>query len=442
MHQVTVREFARLTTSAVKPTLDRAQVSPSAFDWLCEESARLSGAGAALVEIEDRRWLKLDNYVGVIETPCGTRIEILPKHVDGTDGIVAARRLLRRMLATCLDLRARESREAMIESFSGPLSEWVMHQFLLALDRLVKRGLQFDYQRVEEEQRFLRGRLDVVRQLRQPPSRQHLFQIRHDIFSPDRAENRLLRSALERVRRLTGQAENWRLAHELSTLLQPIPESQHIAADFRRWREDRLMAHYSPVRPWCHLVLHNLMPLSTFGTWRGLSLLFPMETLFERYVEACLRRQLPSGAKLTRGACSQYLCEHRGQRWFQLIPDFLLEYGGTRWVLDTKWKRLDSARDDTHTKYGLSQADFYQLHAYGQKYLEGCGELCLVFPRTGDFQTHLPSFGFSPQLRLWVLPFDLEQGRVFSPAEIGFPFGNSELANRSPVPHQESNQAA
>jgi len=43
---------------------------------------RLRKAGAGLVQLEGRRWLRLDNYVGVIEAPDGTRIEILPKTFD------------------------------------------------------------------------------------------------------------------------------------------------------------------------------------------------------------------------------------------------------------------------------------------------------------------------------------------------------------------------
>ncbi|RML43062.1 hypothetical protein APX70_00724, partial [Pseudomonas syringae pv. maculicola] len=52
---VTVREYARLTTvNIANSTLDVAQVSPSAFDWLCETSSRFSKAGAALVQVEGR----------------------------------------------------------------------------------------------------------------------------------------------------------------------------------------------------------------------------------------------------------------------------------------------------------------------------------------------------------------------------------------------------
>lgn len=410
---ITVCEFARLTTQTVASTLDEATVSASAFQWLCKESSRLRGSGAQLVQVGDQRSLRLDNYVGVLETPCGTRIEILPKHLDESDAVAvrSARRLLRKMLAACMNLVPRESCPTSIEAFEAPLNEWVMRQFLEHLDRLVKRGLRFDYHPVKEQRRFLRGRLDVVRQLRQPPGRQHVLNIEHDVFDPDRAENRLLRSALDRVCRLTRDASSWRLAHELAVYLSPIPGSVDIAADFRNWRDDRLMTHYRPVRPWCALILNEQSPRSIVGDWHGPSLLFPMERLFERYVEVCLRRRLPAGA-LKPTASSEHLCTHQGESWFKLKPDFLLRHGEENWVLDTKWKRLDSSLANSSDKYGLSQADFYQLFAYGHRYLPAAGKMMLIYPMITDLRVPLPAFNYSDSLQLWVVPFDLETGEL------------------------------
>lgn len=409
---LTVREYARLTTDAVHTTLNEATVSASAFEWLCLESSRLRKSGASLVQIDNRRWLRLDNYVGVIETPCGTRIEILPKTFDEGDDASIARRLLCRMLTRCMDVPARETSPSDIQAFRAPLTEWVTRQFLQALDRLVKRGLRFEYHRVREEQRFLRGRLDVGRQLRQPPGRDHLFQIEHDVFDANRPENRLLCTALDRVRRLTRDGGNWRLAHELASLLSDIPRSGNIAADFRHWRNDRLLSHYRPTRPWCKLILSGQTPLSVLGAWHGTSLLFPMERLFERYVEACLRRTLPSDTELTRNASSEYLCSHRDENWFRLQPDFLLRRGDVAWVLDTKWKRLDASLGNAKDKYDLSQDDFYQLFAYGHRYLASKGDVFLVYPKTAKFSESLPVFQLSDDLRLWVVPFDLNEGTI------------------------------
>ena len=415
---VTIREYARLTTAEVEPTLDVAQLSQSAFDWLCELSASFSRNGATLLQVDGRHALKWDSYVGVVETPCGTRLEILPKHHEQDDCLLKSRQLLRKLIQQALQLKPREASVASLELFDAPLSEWVMGQFLTELDLLVKRGVRFDYQRIEEEQRFLRGQLNVVAQMRQPPGRQHHFQIRHDVFLPDRAENRLLKLALELVAKSTQDAANWRLANELRAMLAEVPASRQVNQDLRAWSRDRLMAHYQAIKPWCELILNQQMPIAVSGEWRGMSLLFPMEKLFEQYVEGWLRRRLVTGVRLTAQAARHSLCQHDGSAMFRLEPDLLLQQGKQTCVLDTKWKRLDAA--DRQNKYGLSQADFYQLFAYGQKYLAGCGEMALIYPRTAQFSEPLPPFDFSPELRLWVLPFDLDKDVLWAADDVDF----------------------
>jgi len=428
---ITVREYASLTTEPVDtPTLARAHISADDFDWLCQQSRRFRVSHASplaemvedaagdpfpvmpLIHLRDRRTLQLDNYVGVMETPSGQLIEILPKTAKEGDPPEQGRQLLRRMLECALDLPNRETNEAALQGFDTPLSEWIMACFLATLQHLVKRGIRSDYQRIEGEERFLRGQLDLVRQMRQPPGRAHHFALRYDLFLLDRAENRLLKLALEQVAVVTQSPESWRLAQELRHLLVEVSASRDVAGDFRQWRDDRLMAHYRDVRPWCELILHRIMPMALHGEWRGISLLFPMERLFERYVEVCLRRQLQSEAMLQRQASSQSLCLHQDKPMFELRPDLLLSHGKQRWVLDAKWKRLDGG--DRAGKYGISQADLYQLFAYGHKYLGGQGDLVLIYPAWEGFEVPLEPFCFDNdnQLRLWVLPFELGAGVV------------------------------
>ena len=415
---IVIREYARLTTEQVENTLDLAHVSASAFEWLCELSAQFSSNGARLLQLDGKQALKWDSYVGVLETPCGTRLEIVPKHHEEGDCLQKGRQLLRKLIQRALNLDSRQTSVASIELFDAPLSEWVMAQFLSELDLLVKRGVRFDYQRVEEEQRFLRGQLNVVAQMRQRPGRQHYFQIRHDVFQPDRAENRLLKLALEQVAKSTKDATNWRLANELRAMLSELPESRHIALDLRAWSTDRLMAHYQAVKPWCELILNQQMPMAVSGEWRGMSMLFPMERLFERYVEGWLRGRLEPEARLKAQASRHSLCRHAGSDMFRLEPDLLVEKGTQVWVLDTKWKKLDGG--DRASKYGLSQGDFYQLFAYGNKYLGGKGELALIYPRTRRFDRPLQPFDFRPELRLWALPFDLDADTLLVDDEMQF----------------------
>lgn len=409
---VIIREYARLTTAAVECSLDLAQVSLSAFDWLCELSARFNKNGAPLLQVEGRQVLKWDSFVGVLETPCGTRLEILPKHHEQGDCLIKSRQLLRKLIQQALQLKPREASVASLELFDAPLSEWVMGQFLAELDLLVKRGVRFDYQRIEEEQRFLRGQLNVEAQMRQSPGRQHHFQIRHDVFLPDRAENRLLKLALEQVATSSQDAGNWRLANELRTMLADLPVSSYVAQDFRAWSSDRLMVHYQAVKPWCELILNQQMPMAVSGDWRGMSLLFPMEKLFECYVEGWLRKQLAPAVRLTSQASRAYLCEHDQGRIFCLRPDLLIDSAEQRWILDTKWKRVDARKPETN--YDLSQADFYQLFAYGHKYCINTGtpKLVLIYPSWSGLEQALPEFDYGQGMSLWALPFDLDSDQL------------------------------
>jgi len=68
---------------------------------------------------------------------------------------------------------------------------------------------------------------------------------------------------------------------------------------------------------------------------------------------------------------------------------------------------------------GLSQSDFYQLFAYGQKYLGGAGRMALIYPLTEKFQSPLDAFDFGGGLSLEVLPFDLDQERLLGVERLG-----------------------
>lgn len=121
---VVVREYARLTTGQLEhPSLDRATVTKSVFDYLCRLAGQFRASGAQLLEVEGSQWLRLDNFVGILETPCGTTLEILPKHHDAESSEEASRALLARMIQAALDLPARQVGSADIALFRAPLSE-------------------------------------------------------------------------------------------------------------------------------------------------------------------------------------------------------------------------------------------------------------------------------------------------------------------------------
>lgn len=145
-----------------------------------------------------------------------------------------------------------------------------------------------------------------------------------------------------------------------------------------------------------------------------------MEKLFEKYVASALRRALPQRARLISPAASEYLCTHDNRPIFRLEPDLLIEHNGSRWILDTKWKRINA--NDRANNFHISQSDLYQLYAYGQKYLSGKGDVALVYPKSKTFNQPLSCFHYSDSLKLWALPFDLDTGQLIHAGQMPVPF--------------------
>ncbi|ELW84374.1 TPA: McrC family protein [Acinetobacter nosocomialis] len=418
---ITVREYAYISiarTGCPESTIDHAYISASAFDHLCELSASFSKHGAKVFELAGRRKLRLDQYVGVIETKCGTRIEILPKHVDinlnesNETAIEKERELLKKMLKVSLHLPYRDAGEANLSRFKQPIHEWIIDQFLCNFEKLIQRGLRFDYQRVQEEQKYLRGQLHHVKHMRQSPARKHIFPIEHDIYEVDRPENRLIKTALEVVCKKTRSSTNWKLAQELRLMTGEIPKSRNIVQDFKQWQSGRLLALYAEIKPWTELILSEYMPVSTHGGWRGMSLLFPMEKLFEHYVAYHLCRELNDWEVKTQ-LSSQHICLYESRPIFRLKPDIQIQHKKTRKkiILDTKWKLLD--QNNQTRRFGLKDSDIQQMFAYSYYYLDHASEVILVYPRQERKFSEELSFSFNLKdtpASLRVIPFDLDKG--------------------------------
>lgn len=423
MHGYSVREYAFLSViynGCPKSSLDHAYIPQTAFEYLCGLAASFSKSGAKIFEIAGRKKLKLDQYVGVIETPCGTRIEILPKHVEfKNDGendeeyqhkvIQKERELLQKMLSVSLHLKARNAGEASLKQFKKPLHEWIIHQFLKALELLVQQGLRFEYNRIQEEQKFLKGQLQHVKYMRQPPSKKHIFPIEHDVYEVNRPENRLIKTALEIICKKTKDSANWKLAQELRLMTNEIPKSYAIQQDFKKWQSNRLLALYHDIKPWTELVLGEYMPVATQGDWRGISLLFPMEKLFEHYVAYYLRRELKDWDIKTQVA-SQYICTHHEKPMFRLRPDIYIKHKhlDNKIVLDTKWKLIN--QNHHSERFGIKDSDIQQMFAYSHFYLGHASDVILIYPYLSEtFNEPLSDFHIKDSsAKIRVIPFELD----------------------------------
>jgi len=183
------------------------------------------------------------------------------------------------MQMTALHLKPREADAAELRAINTPLHERVFNRFLNELTKLVRRGLRFDYQQIEAASRFVRGQLNRGRQSRQSPDLAAWFYIRHELDTPNRIENRLLKTALGYVLKITGDADNWRLVNELAHQLRDLEPYTQRFTDLPRWQTGRLMHSYIAIKRWCVLILEKLNPNFQKGSNQEVALLFRMEVL-------------------------------------------------------------------------------------------------------------------------------------------------------------------
>lgn len=354
--------------------------------------------------------LRAQNYVGIIQTRKGTVLEILPK-VDFADGTERTQEIFLKMLRDWRGLKSAQFNETGINAMRRfNMLEVFVHLFLTNLVLLTQRGLARHYQRVEDNLPCLRGRILFPQHIRENLVNRARFYVGYDEFTADRPANRLIHSAIHKLIGFARQPKNQQLLHQLRICFADIPQSTRLESDWQRHRVDRSMQHYDAVMQWVGLFLFN-DGLTTFpGKHVNQALLFPMEEVFEDFVTSCFRRHQQKFSVRAQ-APKKSLAEIDGKPAFEMKPDITLmprdkAKGEATFILDTKWKRINE--NDNDSKHGISQADVYQLFAYGKKY--GCRHVALVYPKTDRFQEPL-WYTFDEELALSCFPFDVTDPR-------------------------------
>ena len=384
----TVREHEKLRPG---PTLSAADI------------AELGGFARQVLKRSDGD-LAASNHVGIVTTSNGTVLEILPKiDLDDDPRYERTRQVFLQMLRRWRGLGAR-LRASDIRALSRyPMLEVFVRQFLDRVMELTRHGLARRYVTVEENLPHLRGRIIFAGQIRENVANQARFYVAHDELTVNRAANRLIRSALLRLAPGVRDRDNRQMLRQALVCLADVPPAPDVPADWHRHRVDRSMPHYRPVMQWVGLFLFN-HGLATFsGPHANLSLLFPMEQVFEDFVTDSFRRY-QERYTVTAQRPQRPIATIDDRPAFMMKPDVLLRGSRAVFILDAKWKRLDTTRD--YPRHRIDQGDLYQLHAYGNRY--GCDAVALVYPRNRTF-TRTLHYRFFDGRPLIAIPFDLTQ---------------------------------
>lgn len=362
-----------------------------------------------LFVLSNKTWywkiIKAQNYVWVLQTKSWTVIEILPK-IANVNTEEETRRIFLKMLKTLKDSPFKNLNEASLRNQKFPILEIFIHLFLSELSLLVKRWIKKNYVEESDNLKYIKWKLKIKENITKNIFDHSKFYCEYDDFSENTKENRLIKTCLVKVSKISKNKKNIQDINIFLDYFSWVQISKDIKSDLKLIDNlNRLHSYYLPTLKWVKLFLGNESVVNFKWDTLALSLLFPMERIFESYVVNVLAKKLSWHKVIAQDTWKYLVEEHNNSKKFRLRPDIVID----DWeiVADTKRKIIDSVKYDSN--YWISQADMYQLYAYAKKY--NCNKLFLVYPKNENFQIALSDFRYEDNIILRAIPYDLKDDK-------------------------------
>ncbi|WP_103615584.1 McrC family protein [Campylobacter concisus] len=337
------------------------------------------------------KFIQARNYVGVLQTKSGLTIEILPKIANKNDA-ERSKAVFIKMLRTLKNFPFKSSNLASLKTQNLPLLEIFISMFLCELEVLVKKGIKSDYVALEDNLNFLKGKLSINEQIKRNSIHKERFYVGYSEFLSDIKINRIIKSTLKFLYKKSNSSKNQQKIREFLFMFDEVSTCDDYKNFFEKLVINRQVKHYEQTLLWCKIFLLGNSFTPHKGDDLAFALLFDMNALFESYVGNFIKKKF-SGIILQHS--EKHLVED--PKSFKLRPDIFLK---DKFIADTKWKII-SSRDD------ISQADLYQLYAYGKKH--ECSKLYLIYPKIDGVEQEPMKFRYEDEMWLEILYFDLEK---------------------------------
>ncbi len=223
----TVFEYGLLVDEKDRGRINNAVVLPSKlFEWLEQRCLKDDADNThRLLTLRSRgsvKTLQVKNYAGVISLPGNAFIEVLPKTGRRDENIDNARQQLLMMLRTLKSFRHLATSASRVRTSKMPLMDVFIQQFIDSVQQIVRHGLKRDYIRQQDNLSWMKGKLRVSAQLSKNCMRRDRFQVEFDDYSAKRPENRILRTAIDKIRR---QISNPQLLLQVNSLQAHFDDS-------------------------------------------------------------------------------------------------------------------------------------------------------------------------------------------------------------------------
>jgi 5-methylcytosine-specific restriction enzyme subunit McrC len=200
----------------------------------------------------------------------------------------------------------------------------------------------------------------------------------HQIYDRNNTFNRILKRALTIVHQVSVRPSLALRASACLLSFEDVADATITPSIFERLTLDRNTERYRKAIQLARLIILNYSPDLRGGREHVIAILFDMNTLFERFVIAQLRR-----AAATHATHGLHISGQVSKRFWSskhIRPDIVAEFvsasGPERVILDTKWKVPQNGQP--------SDDDLKQMYAYNLHF--GGPRSVLLYPRAERMQ--------------------------------------------------------
>lgn len=233
-------------------------------------------------------------YAGIITLRDGTQIELLPQIMkDPEENAAVAKMLILRMLESIIEVPVKAVNERYFKKENLNIFEICVRMFLDEVENVVRGGLKQTYVTYRGNEPFVKGKTIYSEHAKKNFAHKEKFFVEYDVFSINRSENKLIKTTLKAISKLSSNGNNLKRLNTLLMDFDGVDISTNLKLDFKNVVSDRSMARYERAMGWCRLFLLNKGTTSFFSGGKiSYAMLFPIDKLFCGCIAMSLRRQI------------------------------------------------------------------------------------------------------------------------------------------------------
>ena len=340
-------------------------------------------------KIESQRFLqflhksdevKSNKYVGVIHYN-GQKINLLPKIFFKANTTYSDQQIsqihnhILWWLSYCRKIKFPNYHTSLGDTKSD-FFEVLIYLFSKYTRELLSNSLYQQYQEINQELSFIKGRLNTSRYINRNLStgRWHKLNCTYNAFVFDNEFNRIIKYVAKLLFNITSTQDNKKNLREILFILDDVADETKTAEQCAKIQFNPIFGAFEAVRDYCYLFLSNCISFDYKNDLKLFAFLLPMEYVFEDFLFGFIDKEIDSiNAKSQRS--DTYLDE---AEIFKLKPDLFLETATQSFIADAKYKIVYT--DTVDSKKGISQSDLYQMVAYAIRFK--VKDILLFYPNT------------------------------------------------------------